>query len=162
MVKCNPPVRTAEDVEAVRAGLADGTIDAIATDHAPHAAHEKECEFQAAAFGMVGLETALGLVMTRLVHAGVIGLSDAIRKMTVAPAGILGIPGGSLSVQSPADITVIDPEERWTVDPESFRSRSRNTPFAGWELRGRAVATIVGGQIVHGDLVRAPRGRVRA
>jgi len=162
MVKCNPPVRTAEDVKAVRAGLADGTIDAIATDHAPHAAHEKECEFQAAAFGMVGLETALGLVMTRLVRAGVIGLSDAIRKMTVAPAGILGIPGGSLSVQSPADITVIDPEERWTVDPESFRSRSRNTPFAGWELRGRAVATIVGGQIVHGDLVRAPRGRVRA
>ncbi|MGQ9923655.1 MAG: dihydroorotase [Armatimonadota bacterium] len=162
MVKCSPPVRTAEDVDAVRAGLADGTIDAIATDHAPHAAHEKECEFQAAAFGMVWLETALGLVLTRLVHAGVIGLADAIRKMTVAPASILGIPGGHLSVQSPADITIIDPDERWTVDPEAFQSRARNTPFAGWELRGRAVATIVGGQIVHGDLVRAPRGRVRA
>ncbi len=161
-VKCSPPVRTAADVEAVRAGLADGTIDAIATDHAPHAAHEKDCEFQAAAFGMVGLETALGLVMTKLVHAGVIGLADAIRKMTAVPAAILGIPGGDLAVQGPADITIIDPDECWTVDPEAFQSKSRNTPFAGWQLRGKAVATIVGGQIVHGDLVRARSGRVGA
>lgn len=159
LIKCAPPIRTAEDAAAVKAGLADGTIDAIATDHAPHAEHEKDCEFQAAAFGMIGLETALGLTLTHLVHGGVIGLSDAISRMTAAPARILGIPGGTLDVQSPADVTIIDPDAEWTVEPDQFQSLSRNTPFAGWKLKGQAVATIVGGQVVHGDILKkAPAG----
>lgn len=153
LAKCNPPLRTRTDQEAVKAGLADGTIDAIATDHAPHATNEKECEFQAAAFGMTGLETALGLVLTHLVDAQVLTLPQAIEKMTAAPARILELPVGRLAVQSPADITVIDPSAKWTVDPAAMFSRSRNTAFAGWSLKGKAVATIVGGGVVYGDIL---------
>lgn len=155
LVKCNPPIRTRTDAEAVKEGLADGTIDAIATDHAPHAVHEKDCEFQNAAFGMIGLETALGLVLTHLVKPGVLTLQNAVAKMTMHPARILGLPSGSLSVQSPADITIIDPAAPWTVDPEQFKSKSRNTPFGGWELTGRAVGTIVGGHLVWDILEKA-------
>lgn len=152
LAKCSPPIRAQADVEAVKAGLADGTIDAIATDHAPHATHEKECEFQAAAFGMIGLETSLGLVISKAVETGVITLAEAVKKMTAAPAQILGLPAGRLSVQSPADITILDPNAEWTVDPERFFSKSRNTPFGGWRLKGRAVTTIVGGQVVYGEI----------
>ncbi len=162
LIKCNPPVRTREDVDAVKQGLADGTIDAIATDHAPHATHEKDCEFQTAAFGMIGLETALGLVLTHLVHTGTLTLQQAIEKMTATPARILGLPVGRLTVQSPADVTIIDPKAKWTVDPESFYSKSRNTPFAGWKLEGRAIATLVGGQVVHGDILKKDRSKTRA
>ncbi len=151
LAKCNPPLRTKACQDAVKAGLADGTIDAIATDHAPHAANEKECEFQAAAFGMTGLETALGLVLTHLVQAGVLSLRDAIGKMSAAAARILDLPGGRLEAGAPADITIIDPAVKWVVDPTKMRSRSRNTAFAGWELTGRAVATIVRGKIVYED-----------
>lgn len=157
LAKCSPPIRTRDDIEAVKEGVADATIDAIATDHAPHAAHEKECEFQTAAFGMIGLETALGLTVSKLVDTGVISLSEAVRKMSTAPAEILGLPLGRLSVQSPADITVFDPSEEWTVDPELFQSKSRNTPFAGWRLRGRAVTTIVAGRVVYGEVRSAEK-----
>jgi dihydroorotase len=154
LAKCNPPLRTKADQDAVKAGLADGTIDVIATDHAPHAANEKECEFQTAAFGMTGLETALGLVLTHVVEAGVLSLQDAIGKMSRAPARILGLPGGRLEAGAAADITIIDPAVKWVVDPAKMRSRSRNTAFAGWELTGRAVATIVRGEIVYEDSAR--------
>lgn len=154
LYKCSPPIRTAADQEAVRAGLKDGTIDAIATDHAPHAPHEKEVEFQNASFGMLGLETALGLVITFLVKTKVLTLNEAIAKMTTAPAKILGLEVGSLSVQSPADVTIIDPEKKWTVNPDEFCSKSRNTPFAGWELAGKAVATIVDGRPVFGNILK--------
>jgi len=150
--KCNPPLRTRDDVEAVKQALAEGTIDAIATDHAPHAANEKECEFQQAASGMTGLETALGLVLTGLVHGGVLPLADAIRKMTVEPARILGLPVGTLKVQAPADVTILNPEAEWTVDITQMKSLSRNTPFGGWKLKGRAVATIVAGRLVFGEV----------
>ncbi|HTG00085.1 MAG TPA: dihydroorotase [Nitrospirota bacterium] len=143
--KMNPPLRTAADVEAIRQGLKDGTLDAIATDHAPHANDEKCCEFDFALFGIVGLETALGLTF-RLVDEGVLSLADAIRKMTVNPATILKIERGALSVGYDADITIIDPSLEWTVDSSQFKSKSRNTPFHGWKLKGRAVQTIVGGK----------------
>jgi dihydroorotase len=146
--KMNPPLRAAEDVAAVRAGLADGTLDTIATDHAPHHYDEKEAAFAEAPNGIVGLETALGLVLTRVVDEGVIDLSTAIERMSCAPARAFGLPGGTLGEGAPADVTVFDPEERWTVDPTKFRSKSRNTPFAGWELRGRPRLTIVGGRVV--------------
>jgi dihydroorotase len=154
LAKCNPPLRTKADQDAVKAGLADGTIDAIATDHAPHAVNEKECEFQTAAFGMTGLETALGLVLTHLVDAGILSLGEAIGKMSTAPARILNLPGGRLEAGAPADITIFDPAAEWVVDPAKMRSRSRNTAFAGWELTGRAVATLVRGEIVYEDSAR--------
>jgi dihydroorotase len=149
--KINPPLRTADDVEAVKQGLADGTIDVIATDHAPHAIEEKETEFAVALNGMVGLETSVGLVMTELVKPGVLSLSDAFEKMTIAPAKILGIEAGALQVGRPADITVIDPEAEWTVDPAKFHSRSKNTPLAGRKLVGAPVITIVSGRIIARD-----------
>jgi dihydroorotase len=146
--KMNPPLRTPEDVEAVRAGLADGTLDTIATDHAPHHYDEKEAAFAEAPNGIVGLETALGLVLTKVVDEGVIDLATMIERMSCAPARAFGLPGGTLAQGRPADVTVFDPEARWTVDPTTFRSKSRNTPFAGWELRGRPRLTIVGGRVV--------------
>lgn len=148
--KVNPPLRTAADVAALREGLADGTIDAIATDHAPQAEMEKMVEFSQAAFGMVGLETALGLVL-KLVREGVLPLPRAIERMTVGPARIFGLPIPRLEEGSPADLTVIDPERRWIVRPEKFKSKSRNTPFAGWELVGKAVMTLAGGRIVYDE-----------
>jgi dihydroorotase len=148
--KMNPPLRGAVDRQALRRGLADGTIDCVASDHAPHALEEKEMEFDAAPFGIVGLETSLGLVLTELVQEGTLTLLEAVTKMTINPARILGIEGGTLEVGGVADLTIIDPQVRWTVDSRKFRSKSKNTPFDGWELTGRAVVTIVGGEIVYG------------
>jgi dihydroorotase len=145
--KMNPPLRTAEDVAAIIAGLADGTIDAIATDHAPHAAEKKMREIDQAPFGIVGLETAIGLVVTNLIEPSHLDWSAAIRAMSLGPAQILGLDKGTLAIGADADITIIDPKCRWTVDPQDFRSKSRNTAFAGTELIGRAVATIVGGRV---------------
>ncbi|MFL5306058.1 MAG: dihydroorotase [Polyangia bacterium] len=146
--KCNPPLRGAADVEALRAALADGTIDAVATDHAPHSPVEKEVEFEQAAFGMIGLETAIPLVL-ELVRAGQMSAAAFVTRLSAAPAALFGLPGGTLADGAPADVTVIDPEADWTVEPAQLRSRSRNTPFAGRALRGRAVMTIVGGAIVY-------------
>ena len=146
--KMNPPLRLAEDVEAVKDGLRDGTIDAIATDHAPHHRDEKEVEFDQAAHGITGLETALSLTLN-LVREGVLSMSEAVRKLTVNPARILGLPYGTLSVGVPADLTVFDPDAMWRVDPLASRSRSQNTPFAGWELKGKTRLTMVDGRIVY-------------
>ncbi len=145
--KMNPPLRGRDHVEACIAGLADGTLDAIASDHAPHAKEKKMQELDQAPFGIVGLETALGLVVTRLVEPGHLDWPAALAKMTINPARILGIPKGTLQAGADADVTVIDPAVRWRVDPAEFRSKSTNTPFAGWELTGRAVAVIVGGEV---------------
>jgi dihydroorotase len=146
--KMNPPLRAAEDVAAVRAGVADGTLDTIATDHAPHHYDEKEAAFADAPNGIVGLETALGLILTRVVGEGVIDLPTMIERMSCQPARAFKLPGGTLAEGSPADVTIFDPTETWTVDPTRFRSKSRNTPFQGWELEGRQRMTIVGGRIV--------------
>ena len=137
-----PPIRSGEDRDALRRALLDGAVDCIATDHAPHTAEEKA----AGASGLLGLETALGLVLTHLVGEDGLAPADAVRLMSVAPARIFGLPGGTLAPGSPADLVLIDPEREWTVDPVEFRSKSRNTPFAGWRLRGKAVATYVAGR----------------
>jgi dihydroorotase len=150
--KMNPPLRGEGDRAALREALADGTIDAVATDHAPHAAEEKMVEFSAAPFGVVGLETALGVVLTHLVSPGVLSLMEAIRRLSTTPAAILGLPGGSLGPGAPGDVVLIDPDRRWTVRRDELASRSRNTPFDGWTLQGRAVVTIVDGEIRHQDL----------
>jgi dihydroorotase len=147
-VKMNPPLREAADRDAMIAGLADGSVDAIATDHAPHHHDEKHVEFDRAPFGIVGLETAVSLTFDRLVHRGIISLGRAIELLSVNPARILRVPGGSLAEGAPADVTLLAPDLRVTVDPARFRSRSRNTPFGGWALRGGVAATIVGGRVV--------------
>lgn len=147
--KMSPPLRAKTDVEAMLAGLADGTIDTIATDHAPHTAAEKRLPLTAAPFGIVGLETAVGLTFTYLVEAGILGPAQAVAKWTAEPARILRLPGGRLDIGAPGDVTIIDPAGRWTVRPDRFRSKSRNTPFAGFRLTGKAVATIVGGRVVY-------------
>lgn len=144
--KMSPPLRSRADQDAVVQGLLDGTIDAIATDHAPHAAHEKEQEFARAPFGMVGLETSLALVITRLVKPGIMTLSQAIEKMSTVPAKLLRLPGGSLTVGEPADITLFDPDIEWTVDVKSFKSKSRNSALGGARLTGRSTATWVAGR----------------
>ena len=149
--KVNPPLRERTDVEAVREGLRDGTIDAIASDHAPHAATDKEVEFEYAACGMIGLETSLALSL-RLVTDGVLSLAELAAKMSTRPAEILGVTGGTLVPGAPADLTVIDLKRSWTVNRAELRSRSRNTPFHGWELTGKAVLTMKGGVITHSDL----------
>lgn len=149
--KCCPPLRSAADVDAIKQGLADGTIDVIATDHAPHAPEDKEVEMAYAAFGMVGLETALALVISSLVEPGVLSLEDALSKMTTAPARALGIDAGTLAVGASADIAIIDPAAQVVVRKDQFRSMARNTPFEGFELRGRTVAAMVGGTFVHGE-----------
>ncbi len=148
MARVNPPLRTQKDVEAVIEGLRDGTIDCIATDHAPHSAEEKEVEFDQAPCGLIGLETALGLCLSFLVGKSVLTLSQLVEKMSLNPRRILGLSGGSLEVGRPADITLFDPAAEWTVDPERFQSLSRNTPFAGWKLKGRTALTVVGGRVV--------------
>lgn len=145
--KMSPPLRTAADVEAIIAGLVDGTIDCIATDHAPHAREKKMLEIDRAPFGILGLETAVGLAVTRLVAPGLIGWPRLIEAMSLLPARILGIPRGTLQAGAVADITLIDPEVSWRVDASRFRSKSINTPFDGWTLQGRAVATIVAGRV---------------
>ncbi len=146
--KINPPLRTEADRAAVALALADGTIDAIATDHAPHTPEEKGLEFDLAAAGVVGLETALGLVLTEFVAKGTITPGRMVELMSTNPARILGLKGlGTLAVGSRAHVTLIDPEREWTVDPAEFRSKGRNTPFGGRKLTGRAVATLVEGRI---------------
>jgi dihydroorotase len=145
--KVNPPLRTDADVAAIKAGLADGTLDAIACDHAPHTSLEKDLEFEAAAFGLIGLETSLGLSL-KLVHDGVLTLSQLVAAMSTNQARILGVPGGTLAVGSPADVTLMDLDRTWTVDVNTFASKSRNCPFHDWTLKGKAVMTIVGGKVV--------------
>ena len=149
LARVNPPLRTRLDVEGILAGLKDGTIDVIATDHAPHSAEEKARPLPEAPSGMVGLETALAVTLTSLYHTGVMDLSDILRKMTVNPAFILRIPKGRLSLGGGADFTIFDPDEEWTVDPEQFASKGRNTPFAGRTLKGRVKYTIVDGKIIY-------------
>jgi len=146
--KVNPPLRTAEDVAAVKTGLADGTIDIIATDHAPHTQEEKDVEYNYAPFGMVGLETAIGLVFKELIEPGVLTLAEAIAKMTINPARLLRLNKGTLTAGADADITIIDPELEEEVRIEELASKGKNTPFAGWNLKGLPVATIVGGRVV--------------
>ncbi|MER3474995.1 MAG: dihydroorotase [Armatimonadota bacterium] len=147
--KMNPPLRTQEDCDAIVAGLLEGTIDAIATDHAPHAKHEKAQEFALAPFGIVGLETAFAVSYTELVSTGRMSLSALVEKMSCQPARILGLPGGTLKPGTPADVALFDLECKWKVRAHAFRSKSRNTPFEGWELLGKPVLTMVGGRIVY-------------
>lgn len=146
--KMNPPLRTAEDRDAVRSGLADGTLDTVATDHAPHHYDEKEAAFTDAPNGIVGLETALGLMLTHVVGEGVITLAALVERMSCQPARAFGLPGGTLADGAVGDITVFDPEAEWVVDPSRFRSKSRNTPFAGWRMKGVVRWTVVGGRVV--------------
>jgi dihydroorotase len=146
--KMNPPLRASVDREAVREGLADGTLDVFASDHAPHHYDEKEQAFADAPNGIVGLETALGLGITHLVGEGLIDLATLIHRMSTGPAEAFGLPGGTLVPGSAGDVTIIDPDAAWTVDRDGFLSKSRNTPFHGWNLKGRACYTIVGGAVV--------------
>jgi dihydroorotase len=147
-VKMNPPLREVADRDAMLSGIADGSVDAIATDHAPHHYDEKKVEFDRAPFGIVGLETAVSLALDRLVHAGVIRLPRLVELLSVNPARILGVPGGSLSPGTPADVTILAPELHVEVEASRLRSRSKNTPFDGWQLRGGVAATLVGGRPV--------------
>jgi dihydroorotase len=146
--KMNPPLRSESHREAVLDALRDGTIGVIATDHAPHALHDKDVEFDAAAFGVIGLETAVGVLLTRLVTPGHVDLATLVRALTDGPRQVLRLPAVRLAPGSPADLTAIDLGETWVVDPASFASLSRNTPFAGWTLTGRPVLTVVGGEVV--------------
>src|SRR5688500_9396449 len=144
--KMNPPLREAADREAMLAGIADGTVDVIATDHAPHHYDEKQVEFDRAPFGIVGLETAVALTLDRLLHTGLVPLARIVELLSVNPARILRVAGGSLAEGMPADITILAPELKVRIEARSLRSRSKNTPFDGWELRGGVAATIVGGR----------------
>jgi dihydroorotase len=146
--KMNPPLRSRKDVDAIKAGLKDGTIDVIATDHAPHAVFEKEREFDYAPFGIVGLETAWGLTMV-LVEEGVLTVEQAVAALTVQPARTFGLMKGTLAVGADADVAIVDPDAQWVVDPERFRSKGRNTPFSGWKLKGQVASTLVGGRVVY-------------
>ncbi len=145
--KMNPPLRTWADVQAIKDGLRDGTIDVIATDHAPHATQEKQQDFTEAPFGIVGLETALPLTLG-LVEEGVLSLEQAVQKLTSAPATAFGLKKGTLAVGADADVVIVDEQEPWEVDPTKFLSKSRNTPYIGWKVKGRVKATIVAGRIV--------------
>ncbi len=145
--KVNPPLRTAADIEACRRGLTDGTIDCLVTDHAPHGIQQKELEFLDAPFGIIGLETALPVYVKSLIEPGALDWPALIEKLTVRPAAVLSLKKGTLSVGADADVTVIDPEVGWTIDAAAFASKSRNCPFDGWKVRGRAVATLVAGQV---------------
>ena len=149
--KMNPPLRTDDDVVALQEAVRDGTIDCVATDHAPHHYDEKEREFADAPNGIVGLETALGVLGTWLVEPGVLTYAQLVERVACAPARIFGLPGGTLRRGAVADVTVFDPARRWTVDPARFRSRGRNSPYAGRTLVGRAVRTVVGGRVVYED-----------
>lgn len=146
--KMNPPLRTVTDRDAVIAGLVDGTIDVIASDHAPHVSEEKDVEFDAAAFGVIGLETSVGIVLTYLVDKGIISPGEMVKKMSVQPNRIMGLGGGTLSIDSMADITIIDPEANWVVSPNNFFSKSRNSAFIGFSLKGYPWITILDGTVV--------------
>ncbi len=147
--KMSPPLRGRRHVEACIAGLQDGTIEVICTDHAPHAVEKKMQELDRAPFGILGLETALGLVITQLIEPGKLDWMTALEKLTINPAKVLGIDKGTLRVGADADVTIIDPQARWHVSADNLRSKSRNTPFGGWELTGRADTVIVGGKVKH-------------
>ena len=147
--KMNPPLRETADRDAMLQGLADGSIDVIATDHAPHHYDEKLVEFDHAPFGITGLETAVSLCFDRLVHPGVISLSRLVELLSMNPARILRVPGGSLAEGSPADVTILAPDLQVTVSAGRMRSKSKNSPFIGWSLRGGVAATIVGGRVVY-------------
>ena len=150
--KVNPPLRSAADVEALRAGVADGTIDCLATDHAPQAAEEKELEFGLAPSGMISLECALPLYAKALIETGLMGWPALIEKMTINPARVIRRPLGTLAIGAEADITIIDPAKRWTIHSEKFRSKSRNCPYDDWKVKSKAVATIVGGKIKYQEM----------
>ncbi|CQR73510.1 Dihydroorotase [Sporomusa ovata DSM 2662] len=154
--KVNPPLRSADHVEALIAGLKDGTIDAIATDHAPHAFEEKDVEFRYAPSGFAGLETALGVILTGLYHTGRLSLMEVIEKMSFAPAKILGVASGDLKVGAPADIAIIDTEYKWSVDCIKFYTRGKHSPFEGRNLKGKSLITIVNGSIImqNGEVLR--------
>jgi dihydroorotase len=145
----NPPLREEADRAAMMAGLVDGSIDVIATDHAPHHADEKALEFDRAPFGIVGLETAVSLCLDRLVHAGAISMNRMVELLSPNPARVLGLPGGTLADGAPADITILAPDASVTVRARAFNSKGRNTPFEGWTLKGAVAATIVGGRVVY-------------
>ena len=149
--KMNPPLREAADRDALIAGLIDGTIDAIATDHAPHHADEKAVEFELAPFGVVGLETAIPLALDRLVHTGLLPIGRLVELLATNPARILGLPGGGLAPGAPADVTVLAPDATTTVEVTRFRSLARNTPFDGWRLRGGVAAVLVAGRTVYAN-----------
>lgn len=157
--KMNPPLRTWDDVEAVIGGLRDGTIEVLATDHAPHAPEKKMREIDQAPFGIVGLETLIPITIHGLIEPGHLTWPEVIRKLTINPAELLGIKKGTLAPGADADVTIIDPEARWTIDPARFRSKSRNTPYSGWQVRGRAHTVIVAGEIRHtlGGIVQKNR-----
>jgi len=146
--KMNPPLRTARDREAILGALADGTLELIASDHAPHANFEKEVEFDYAPFGITGLETELALALMQLYHSGRMPLPDLLAKFTTAPARLLRLAKGTLQPGADADLTILDPDRLWVFDQERSASKSKNTPFHGWPLKGKAVATIVGGEVV--------------
>ena len=151
MARVNPPLRTAKDVKGILAGLKDGTIDVIATDHAPHSAEEKARSLTRAPSGMIGLETSLAITLTALYHTKKMEMPDIIRRMTTNPADILHLPKGRMSLGVDADLTIFDPDEEWVIDPEQFASKARNTPFAGTTVKGRVKYTIVGGRIIYKD-----------
>ncbi len=152
LARVNPPLRTATDVKGIITGLKDGTIDVIATDHAPHSAEEKARPLTRAPSGMVGLETSLAITLTQLYHTGKLTLPHIIRAMTCTPATILGLHAkGRLTLGADGDITIFDPEEEWVIDPEVFASKGRNTPFAGHKVKGRVKYTIVGGKVIYRD-----------
>jgi dihydroorotase len=143
--KMNPPLRSQEHVEACIEGLRDGTIDVIASDHAPHSAEKKMRELDQAPFGIIGLETALSVVITKLIRPGILGWQTVAQKMSLNPATILNIPKGTLHIGADADITIVDPDVKWTVSADQFYSKSKNSPYIGWELFGKASAVFVGG-----------------
>ena len=149
--KVNPPLRSADHMKALRAGLKDGTIDVIASDHAPHAYEEKDVEFRYAPSGFAGLETSLGVILTELYHSGEFTLPEIIDLMSTRPAWVLGVDGGTLAVGAAADVTVFDPDQEWTVDCDKFYTRGKASPFAGRRLKGQAVMTVVEGNIVMRD-----------
>ncbi|MCI0330104.1 MAG: dihydroorotase [candidate division Zixibacteria bacterium] len=148
-LRVNPPLRSRKDVEALREGLVDGTIDAIATDHAPHSREEKEVEFDAAPNGMIGLETAFGIVMTEIVAKGYLSLAQAVEKLTSAPAQVFGLPGGQLKIGHPADIIIFDPGQSWTYRASEGFSKSINSPFDGWGFKGKVTSTLLAGKVVY-------------
>jgi dihydroorotase len=145
----NPPLREARDRDAMIAGIADGSVDVISTDHAPHHYDEKNVEFDRAPFGIVGLETAVSITLDRLVRTGLISLSRMVELMSVNPAKILRVPGGSLAAGAPADITILAPDLAVTIDRATLVSKSNNTPYHGWSFKGGVAATIVGGRMVY-------------
>ena len=149
MARVNPPLRTRNDVAGIVAGLRDGTIDVIATDHAPHSAEEKARSLTRAPSGMIGLETSLAIALTQLYHTRRMDLPAIIKRMSTTPADILRLPRGRMSLGAQADLVLFDPDEEWTVDPEQFASKARNTPFAGWKLKGKVKYTIVKGEVIY-------------